>query len=252
MKLTPINLAEQQQSRMIAHLLPGTAPTAMMTTASTAESRLTPLDRLCAGADQLLRTVFAPAPAIRANPAGTIAEAGDRSETERAHAAGLMRVNHVGEVCAQALYLGQALTARDDGLRAHLLAAARDEADHLAWCADRIEELGSHPSRLNPLWFTGAYLLGAGAGLAGDGWNLGFVVETERQVEAHLDGHLNDPLHRLPATDQRSRAIVNQMKTDEIGHADAALALGARDLPVPIKQAMQVAAKLMTTTAYRL
>ncbi|NQD36280.1 2-polyprenyl-3-methyl-6-methoxy-1,4-benzoquinone monooxygenase [Permianibacter sp. IMCC34836] len=220
--------------------------------AATAERQFTPLDRLCASADHLLRTLLAPAPAARANPASQITDSSTLTDSERQHAAGLMRVNHVGEVCAQALYLGQALTARDANLRCHLLAAAKDEADHLAWCADRVRQLDSHLSWLNPVWFAGAYALGAAAGLAGDGWNLGFVVETERQVEAHLDGHLSDPDHSLPAADHGSRAIVEQMKRDEVAHADAALALGARELPAAIKLAMQAAAKVMTRTAYRI
>lgn len=219
--------------------------------AALTERRLTPLDQLCLQADRLLRTVFADAPAARPSPAASVAD-GELSETERRHAAGLMRVNHVGEVCAQALYLGQALTARDQNLRTHLLAAADDEADHLAWCAERVRELDSHLSWLNPVWYGGAFTLGAVAGMAGDGWNLGFVVETERQVEAHLESHLSAPTLQLPAADQRSRAIVNQMKADEAAHADSALALGARELPTPIKQAMRLAAGLMTRTAYRL
>lgn len=212
---------------------------------------LSSLDQLLASADQLLRTAFANGQAARPNPAGDHAVA-ELSDSERRHAAGLMRVNHVGEVCAQALYLGQALTARDQNLRAHLLAAARDEADHLAWCAERIDELGDHTSWLNPVWFGGAFALGAAAGLAGDGWNLGFVVETERQVEAHLESHLSAPDHALPAQDQRSRAIVSQMQADEVAHAEAALAHGARLLPAPIPALMRTAAKIMTTTAYRI
>ncbi len=219
-------------------------------TASTSR-QLSPLDQFLAGADQLLRNAFASGPASRASPGHDHAMA-ELSESERRHAAGLMRVNHVGEVCAQALYLGQALTARDQNLRAHLLTAARDEADHLAWCAERIEELGDHTSWLNPVWFGGAFALGAAAGLAGDGWNLGFVVETERQVEAHLESHLSEPGLALPAQDQRSRAIVSQMQADEVAHAEAALAHGARLLPAPIPAMMRAAAKLMTTTAYRI
>ena len=218
--------------------------------AMTSDRQLNTLDLLLAGADQVLRTLFASPPAGRANPATGIAEA-ELSLAEQQHAAGLMRVNHVGEICAQALYLGQALTARDQNLRAHLLAAAADEANHLAWCADRLSELDSRPSWLNPLWFGGAFVLGAGAGLAGDGWSLGFVVETERQVEAHLDSHLSDPGHALPAHDQRSRAIVAQMKADEVAHADAAEQRGARPLPAAIRAAMRASAKVMTTTAYR-
>ena len=212
---------------------------------------LSSLDLLLAGADQVLRRLFTEQPAVRVNPTNNIADS-DLSPAEQQHAAGLMRVNHVGEVCAQALYLGQALTARQQNLRAHLLAAATDEADHLAWCADRLAQLGSRPSRLNPLWFTGAFVLGAGAGLAGDGWSLGFVVETERQVEAHLDGHLSDPAHALPVHDLRSRAIVAQMKADEIAHAEAAQQRGARALPTVLRQAMRACARLMTHTAYRI
>ncbi len=217
----------------------------------TASRQMSPLDQLLVGADQLLRTAFATRAAGRANPAANHAMA-ELSDSERRHAAGLMRVNHVGEVCAQALYLGQALTARDQNLRAHLLAAAQEEADHLAWCAERLNELGDHTSWLNPVWFGGAFALGAAAGLAGDGWNLGFVVETERQVEAHLESHLTDPGHALPAQDARSRAIVSQMQADEVAHADAALERGARLLPTPIPSLMRAVAKVMTTTAYRI
>ena len=222
----------------------------LRTLTMTSDRQLSTLDQMLAGADQVLRTLFANPPAARPNPADGVADA-ELSPTEQQHAAGLMRVNHVGEICAQALYLGQALTARDQNLRAHLLAAAADEANHLAWCADRLSELNSRPSWLNPLWFGGAFALGAGAGLAGDGWNLGFVVETERQVEAHLDSHLSDPNQALPAQDQRSRAIVAQMKADEVAHADAAEQRGARPLPTAIRSAMRASAKLMTTTAYR-
>jgi 3-demethoxyubiquinol 3-hydroxylase len=241
--------------RMIATcIIVSTASAATMITPR--ERQFSPLDQLCLSADQLLRSLFVRPAAGRPSPAAATTDDSALTDCERRHAAGLMRVNHVGEVCAQALYLGQALTARDQNLRAHLLAAARDEADHLAWCAERVHELDSHLSRLNPLWFGGAFVLGAAAGLAGDGWNLGFVVETERQVEAHLDGHLSPPEaapeHALPGHDGRSRAIIEQMKHDEVAHANAAQALGARELPQPVKQAMRVAAKLMTTTAYRI
>lgn len=203
-------------------------------------------DQLCLGADSLLRAAFVEQGSGRPRPDAGLADAA-LDDSERRHAAGLMRVNHVGEVCAQALYLGQALTAREPELRQHLLQSAREEADHLHWCRARVAELGERTSLLNPLWFAGSFGLGAVAGLAGDGWNLGFVVETEHQVEAHLDGHLQS----LPAGDARSRAIVAQMKDDEIAHADAAQARGARALPLPVRAAMRATARLMTHTAYR-
>ncbi len=202
-------------------------------------------DQLCLGTETLLRGLFAQRIQGRPNPAAALPEA-ELSDSERRHIAGLMRVNHVGEVCAQALYLGQALTARDAQTREHLLTAAHEEADHLRWCHERLQQLNARTSFLNPLWFSGALVLGAGAGVFGDGWNLGFVVETERQVEAHLDGHLQE----LPAQDARSRAIVRQMKDDEIAHADDALARGARELPSAIKAAMKLSANVMTTSAY--
>ena len=209
--------------------------------------RLTPLDRLFDGAQNALETVFGSARAERPNPGAGEPEVvldGD----ERRHAAGLMRVNHVGEVCAQALYVGQAAVARDPRTRAQLLAAAQEETDHLAWCADRLRELDSRPSLLNPLWYAGSFAIGAGAGLRGDGWNLGFVVETERQVEAHLGEHLR----QLPAVDARSRAILETMQADEARHADAAQAQGARMLPPPVPTLMAAASKLMKTVAYRI
>jgi ubiquinone biosynthesis monooxygenase Coq7 len=159
-----------------------------------------------------------------------------------------MRINHVGEVCAQALYVGQAAVARDPATREHLLEAAQEETDHLAWCADRLRELDSRPSLFNPLWYAGSYAIGTLAGLRGDGWNLGFVVETERQVEAHLDEHLQT----LPEADLRSRAILTTMKADEARHADNAEQAGARILPQPIPTIMAAASKLMKTVAYRL
>ena len=194
-----------------------------------------------------LETVAGDPPAIRANPAGTHADI-VLDDAERRHAAGLMRINHVGEVCAQGLYVGQASVARDARTREHLLHAAQEETDHLAWCADRLRELDSRPSLLNPLWYAGAYAIGLAAGLRGDGWNLGFVVETERQVEAHIDEHLES----LPPADVRSRAILEVMKDDEIRHANNAEAAGARVLPPPIPQAMALASKVMKTVAYRL
>lgn len=170
------------------------------------------------------------------------------SEADKAHVAALMRVNHVGEICAQALYQGQAMVCRDDGVRASLNHAADEETEHLAWTEQRIAELGGRKSYLNPVWYVGALSFGVLAGKFGDGWNLGFLAETERQVEAHLDGHLG----LLPDEDGKSRAIVAQMKADEAAHAEMAVGLGARELPPPVKAAMRLAAKVMTTVAYRL
>lgn len=208
---------------------------------------LSPLDRLLGDAQRALETVLGEPPATRANPAGD--EAGIvLDDDERRHAAGLMRINHVGEVCAQALYYGQAAVARDDATRAHLLEAAQEETDHLAWCTERLRELDSRPSLLNPLWYAGSYAIGALAGLRGDGWNLGFVVETEHQVEAHIDEHLQS----LPAADARSRAILQTMKADEARHAASAEAAGARILPPPVATLMAAASNLMKVVAYRL
>ena len=208
---------------------------------------LTPLDRLLDATQNALSTLAGSPRAQRANPGRDEPEVVLEGQ-ERRHAAGLMRINHVGEVCAQALYIGQAAVARDPATRAHLLEAAQEETDHLAWCADRLRELDSQPSLFNPLWYAGSFAIGAAAGLRGDGWNLGFVVETERQVEAHLEEHLAS----LPEADQRSRAILQLMKTDEARHADAAQAAGARALPAPVKAAMEAASKLMKSVAYRL
>ena len=208
---------------------------------------LTPIDRLLIDAQNALDTVFGAPLAQRANPAVGETEV-VLDDAERRHAAGLMRINHVGEVCAQALYVGQAAVARDEATRMHLLAAAQEETDHLAWCAQRLDELDSRPSLLNPLWYAGSYAIGALAGLRGDGWNLGFVVETERQVEAHLDEHLQT----LPAADARSRAILEVMKADESRHADNAQAQGARVLPPPVPTLMAMASNLMKTIAYRI
>jgi ubiquinone biosynthesis monooxygenase Coq7 len=208
---------------------------------------LTPLDRFLADTQRALDTVFGAPAALRSNPAADIAQI-ELDDAERQHAAGLMRINHVGEVCAQALYCGQAAVARDDATRGHLLEAAQEETDHLAWCADRLRELDSRPSLLNPLWYAGSFAIGALAGLRGDGWNLGFVVETERQVEAHIDEHLDS----LPAADARSRAILEVMKADEARHADNAEAAGARVLPPPVPDLMAMASNLMKAVAYRL
>lgn len=204
-------------------------------------------DRIIIEFDRALRTVFASARSQRPVPGAGFPEA-EMNEQEKAHVCGLMRVNHVGEICAQALYQGQALTSRDPSVRAALCEAADEETEHLAWTEQRIAELGGRKSILNPLWYAGALSMGLLAGRIGDKWNLGFLAETERQVEAHLDGHLA----RLPEQDLRSREIVDQMRIDEIRHADMALQLGALELPAPVKAAMKVAARLMTETAYRL
>jgi len=208
---------------------------------------LTLADRVLIEAQRGLDSVLGRPAAQRPNPAGDDAEI-ILDADERRHAAGLMRINHVGEICAQALYSGQAAVARDEATRADLLAAAAEETDHLAWCAERLDELGSRPSLLNPVWYAGSYAIGMLAGLRGDGWNLGFVVETERQVEAHLAEHLQT----LPEADLRSRAILQQMKADEARHADNAEQAGAGVLPQPVPSLMAAASKLMKTVAYRI
>jgi ubiquinone biosynthesis monooxygenase Coq7 len=205
------------------------------------------LDRLLIDAQNGLGTLFGVARAERPTPGADQPDLVLDAE-DRRHAAGLMRINHVGEVCAQALYVGQAAVARDPATRRQLLAAAQEETDHLAWCAQRLNELDSRPSLLNPLWYAGSYAIGVAAGLRGDGWNLGFVVETERQVEAHLGEHLQS----LPEADLRSRAIVTTMKADEARHASQALAQGARDLPFPVPSLMAAASGLMKLIAYRI
>ena len=205
------------------------------------------VDRLLMDVQNGLGTVFGSTHAERRNPGADQPEVVLHAD-ERRHAAGLMRVNHVGEVCAQALYVGQAAVARDDRTRAQLLAAAQEETDHLAWCAERLRELDSRPSLLNPLWYAGSYAIGVLAGLRGDGWNLGFVVETERQVEAHIAEHLQ----ALPEADGRSRAILATMQADEARHADQAQARGARLLPPPVPALMATASKVMKTIAYRI
>lgn len=204
-------------------------------------------DRLIGALDAGLRTVFVSTRAARPSPSEGLAAA-EMDETQRREAAALMRVNHVGEICAQALYQSQALFSRTASLRQHFEEAGQEELDHLAWTADRIQELGGHTSHLAPLWWMGAFAWGSVAGLAGDRWSLGFVVETERQVEAHLAGHLD----RLPPQDAPSRAIVAQMKAEEAAHAQAALAAGANPLPAPIPDLMRAAAKVMTTLAHRI
>lgn len=208
--------------------------------------KLSPIDRLLAGADNALRTVAAPAGrAARDYPAHTIEEP-ELSAAQRSHAAGLMRVNHSGEVAAQALYQGHATVARDKTIQEQMQHAAAEEFDHLAWCEQRIQELGEEPSRLSPLWYAGAYAIGAVSGVLGDKWSLGFIAETERQVCEHLDHHLDG----LPAEDARSRAIVAQMRDEEAQHGESAVAAGAVDLPGPVKTLMRLTAKVMTRTAY--
>ena len=208
------------------------------------------MDALLSTLDRGLRTVFASHHASRANPATALAQPqAVLTDAQRREAAALMRVNHVGEVCAQALYTAQALATRDDDLRRHLLAASAEETDHLAWTEERLRELGDRKSLLNPLWYAGAFAIGFVAGkVGGDKWSLGFVVETERQVEAHLQSHMD----RLPEGDHASRAIVAQMKADEKRHADEALAAGGVALPAPFQSLMRLAAKVMTTVAHRI
>jgi len=203
------------------------------------------LDRFIIELDKGLRTLFAPAASVRSLPGKQLDEP-KLSETEKKLAAALMRVNHSGEICAQALYQGQALTARNPAAKAALEQAAQEETEHLNWCETRIRELGSHTSYLNPLWYSGSLAIGALAGALGDKWNLGFLAETEHQVERHLEGHLA----RLPASDLKSRAIVEQMKTDEARHASTALEQGGVALPSPVKQGMRFTSKLMTKAAY--
>ena len=204
------------------------------------------IDRAIVEFDKALRTVFAPARSVRPVPGEALPEA-ELDEAERRHAAALMRINHVGEICAQALYQGQAMMSRDPSIREALRQASHEETEHLAWTEHRIAELGGRKSLLNPLWYGGALTIGLLAGRLGDRWNLGFLAETERQVENHLKGHLET----LPAQDQKSRAIVEQMKTDEVEHAETAVKLGANELPAPIKGAMRLASKVMTTLTYR-
>jgi len=211
------------------------------------ERNLSSTDRLIAGVDAALRTVIKPATRhTRKNPAADLEE-GSLDADERRHAAGLMRVNHAGEVAAQGLYQGHATLARDVSTREQMQQAADEELDHLGWCEQRLDELGEAPSRLNPLWYAGAFAMGAASGLFGDRWSLGFVEETERQVSDHLSGHLRD----LPAEDARSRAIVEQMREEEEAHGANAKAAGAAPLPRPVRSLMKLTSKVMTRTAYR-
>ncbi|MCF7983190.1 MAG: 2-polyprenyl-3-methyl-6-methoxy-1,4-benzoquinone monooxygenase [Thiohalocapsa sp.] len=205
-----------------------------------------PIDRVLINVDQTVRTLFGrPKVTGRRNPAENHRDV-DLSDKERAHLGRLMRINHTGEVCAQALYQGQALTARLDEVRERLERSAREENDHLAWCEARIEELGGRKSLLNPLWYAGSFAMGAAAGIAGDKWSLGFVVETERQVEDHLASHIAE----VPADDLRTRAILEQMQQDEIHHADVAQEAGGAELPQPVRLAMRAVSKVMTGGTY--
>jgi len=204
-------------------------------------------DSLLLNIDQALRTLFGrPQVTERGNPANDLPET-ELDERERDHIARLMRINHTGEVCAQALYQGQALTARDPAVRRSMERSAAEENDHLDWCEQRVEELGGRLSLLNPLWYAGSFAIGAAAGIAGDKWSLGFVAETEKQVESHLDGHLTE----VPPDDRRTRAILEQMKADEIEHGQKALDHGGVRLPGPIRALMKATAKVMTESVYR-
>ena len=205
------------------------------------------VDNLIIEADRVLRTLFASQTSVRPHPDASVPEAA-LSEAERRHVAGLMRVNHSGEVCAQALYQGQALTSRDPAVRDALKEAAHEEVEHLAWTEQRLRELGSHTSWLNPLWYAGSLTLGVVAGKLGDRWNLGFLAETEKQVTAHLESHLD----RLPEADEKSAAIIRQMAIDETSHARTAEALGAAQFPPLVKRLMQQSSKLMTSLSYRI
>ena len=206
------------------------------------------IDRFIIEFDTALRSVVGGAHAHRPTPGSDAPLASLLDAKGREHAAGLMRVNHVGEVCAQALYQSQKLVARNPEIRQMLDHSGQEEMDHLAWCETRLQELGSHTSYLNPIWYAGSFAIGLAAGLAGDKWSLGFVAETEKQVENHLESHL----HKLPVEDQRSRAIVDQMRVDEIEHGQAAISAGGAVLPEPIQKLMQAMSKVMTSTAYKI
>jgi ubiquinone biosynthesis monooxygenase Coq7 len=208
---------------------------------------LSPFDRFLSGLERAMEAVAGSPEASRRSPGDAVPDA-PLDDAERRHAAGLMRINHVGEVCAQALYVGQAALARSAETREHLMHAAQEETDHLAWCAERLKQLDSRPSLLNPLWYASSYAIGVAAAAVGDPLSLGFVVETERQVEAHLAEHLE----RLPAQDDRSRAILRQMQADEIRHADAAQERGGIDLPWPLPGLMHAASTVMKAVAYRI
>ena len=212
-----------------------------------AKSSQHPIDGLIIEFDRALRSIVGATPMRRPVPDSSAMNETELSAEVKKHAAGLMRVNHVGEVCAQALYQSQKLHAKSDDLKNKLEHAAIEEEDHLAWCERRLEELNSRPSLLNPVWYAGSFLLGSIAGLAGDKISLGFVAETEKQVEHHLDGHLKE----LPSNDHRSLAIVAQMRADEIAHGQMAIQEGGVELPSAVQQVMKTMAKVMTVTAYR-
>jgi len=208
--------------------------------------QLSPLDRFLSGIGSALRAATsAPTRASRPNPASDVAES-TLSADEQSHSAGLMRVNHAGEIAAQGLYQGHAAVARDPGIEQQMQAAADEELDHLGWCEERLGELGSGPSKLRPVWYAGAWVMGAASGLLGDKWSLGFIQETERQVSEHLTGHLD----RLPENDAKSRAIVEQMRDEEERHGANARKAGAAELPAPVRGLMRLTAKVMTNTAY--
>ena len=209
---------------------------------------MTPIDRFIVEFDTALRSVVGGANAQRPTPGSESGVNAALDSEQRKHAAGLMRINHVGEVCAQALYQSQKLVARNSEIKEMLDHSGQEEMDHLAWCETRLKELGSHTSYLNPFWYAGSFAIGLAAGLAGDKWSLGFVAETEKQVESHLESHLK----KLPTEDHRSRAIVDQMRMDEIEHGQAALHAGGANLPEPIQKIMQAMSKVMTTTAYKI
>ena len=206
------------------------------------------LDRLIIEFDKGLKTLAANTLSVRPHPDQNIQQSTELSTDEKRHAAALMRINHCGEVCAQALYNGQALTAKNPQTVRALEQASKEETEHLAWCEKRIHELGGRTSLFNPIWYAGSFTLGAIAGALGDKWNLGFLAETERQVGAHLNRHLDE----LPAADEKSRAILEQMKTDEAEHAATAIHLGGAELPSPVIAAMQGMSKVMTSTTYHL
>jgi ubiquinone biosynthesis monooxygenase Coq7 len=209
---------------------------------------MSPIDRFIIEFDTALRSVAGGAHSQRPTPGAELASKTVLDAQERKHAAGLMRVNHVGEVCAQALYQSQKLLARNPQIQEMLNDSGQEEMDHLAWCETRLQELGSHTSYLNPFWYAGSFAIGLAAGLAGDKWSLGFVAETEKQVENHLASHLET----LPLEDHRSRAIVDQMRIDEIEHGQAAVQSGGVELPEPVQKIMQMMSKVMTTTAYKI
>ncbi len=203
------------------------------------------VDKVIIGFDNALRTLLSPAQTIRPVPGNRLPE-NELTDAEKKESSALMRVNHVGEICAQALYQGQAITARNKDVQETLTQSAREETEHLAWTEQRIAELGGHKSILNPVWYGSSYVIGAMAGMLGDKWNLGFLAETEHQVGTHLESHL----HKLPQNDEKSRAIVIQMQIDEATHESAAISHGGTDLPLPVKLAMKMSSKIMTNTAY--